>query len=87
MSVPVFTHVLLDLAGYDLQKRSNKIYLPTVDILHPTRSIHKGRHLNSVSVNLANQMDQIVELGKKKVGHNSNLKKHLRLLLQQKGTY
>ncbi len=58
-------HPLLELAGYGLQKRSNKIFLPTSGDLHPTRSIHKGRHLNSVSVNLATQMDQVVEFGMK----------------------
>ncbi len=57
-------HELLDLAGYDLQSRSNKIFLPTEEGLHPTRSIHYGKHLNSVSENLANQMDAVVGVGK-----------------------
>ena len=57
-------HELLELSGYDLQKRSNKIYLPTLEYLNPTRSIHKGRHLNSVSESLSILMDQVVEFGK-----------------------
>jgi len=57
-------HELLDLAGYDLQKRNNKIFLPSEEGLHPTRSIHKGRHTTKVSRNLAEQMDAITEAGK-----------------------
>jgi hypothetical protein len=56
-------HELLDLAGFDLQSRVNKIFLPIEESLHPTRSIHSGRHLTTVSRNLAEQMDQIVEVG------------------------
>src|SRR5690606_8518455 len=57
-------HELLDLAGFDLQKRQNKIFLPTDETLHPTRSIHSGRHTTQVSRNLAEQMDAVVEVGK-----------------------
>lgn len=57
-------HELLDAAGYDLQSRNNKMFLPTNESLHPTRSIHKGRHTNSVSENLANQMDEVLEYGR-----------------------
>jgi len=57
-------HELLELAGYNLQKRSNKIYLPKLAESHPTRSIHNGKHTNSVSENLANLMDQVVEIGR-----------------------
>jgi len=57
-------HELLDLAGFDLQSRANKLFLPTDAALHPTRSIHLGRHRTSVSRNLAEQMDQIVEIGR-----------------------
>lgn len=56
------------MAGYNtpddfLQSQRNKIYLPSDASLHPTRSIHKGRHLNSVSQNLADQMDAVVMQG------------------------
>ena len=57
-------HELLDLAGYNLQSRPNKIFLPSQEALHPTRSIDSGRHRNSVSENLANQMDTIVDVGR-----------------------
>ncbi|WP_211223581.1 AHH domain-containing protein, partial [Saccharibacillus kuerlensis] len=57
-------HDLLDEVGYNLQSRNNKMFLPTNDSLHPTRSIHKGRHSNSVSENLANQMDEVLEYGR-----------------------
>ncbi len=38
--------------------------MPTNEALHPTRSIHKGRHTTKVSENLADQMDVVVEIGK-----------------------
>ena len=57
-------HPLLGLAGYDLQSKFNKIKLPTTAALHPTKSIHLGKHLQSVSDNLANQMTEIVRHGR-----------------------
>ncbi|QHE54033.1 AHH domain-containing protein [Pontibacillus sp. HMF3514] len=57
-------HELLDESGYNLQSRNNKMFLPTDESLHPTRSIHKGKHTNSVSENLARQMDEVVEHGR-----------------------
>lgn len=47
-----------------MQKRQNKIFLPTEETLHPTRSIHNGRHTTQVSRNMAEQMDAVVEVGK-----------------------
>jgi hypothetical protein len=58
-------HELLSLSGADLQARSNKIFLPKAPDSHPTRSLHDGRHTNAVSENLANQMDAVVEAGKR----------------------
>lgn len=58
-------HELLSLSGADLQARSNKIFLPKEAGLHPTRSLHDGRHTNAVSENLANQMDAVGEVGKR----------------------
>lgn len=40
------------------------MFLPTDGSAHPTRSIHRGRHRVSVSENLENQMDTVVEFGK-----------------------
>jgi hypothetical protein len=57
-------HELLDMAGYNLQSRGNMIFLPETAMAHPTRSIHSGRHLNSVSQSLSDQMDVFVGFGK-----------------------
>jgi RHS repeat-associated protein len=57
-------HELLSLAGFNLQSRGNKIFLPTDPSFHPTRSIHIGRHNNSVSARLAEQMDAVVMYGR-----------------------
>ncbi len=56
-------HELLELAGFDLNSSKNLIYLPTDELLHPTRSIHLGRHRNSISRNMEKQMDAIVRIG------------------------
>ena len=58
-------HDLLDLAGFNLHSRKNKIFLPTRESLHPTRSLHLGRHRNAVSKRIAKKMDKIVLLGKR----------------------
>ncbi|HDR9797799.1 TPA: RHS domain-containing protein [Burkholderia cenocepacia] len=57
-------HPLIALAGFDLQSQANKIYLPDDESLHPTRSIHNGRHPNIVSTNLSRQMNDAVVIGK-----------------------
>jgi hypothetical protein len=57
-------HELLDLADFDLNSRTNRIFLPTDGSLHPTRSIHMGRHTTGVSRNLARKMDAVVEVGR-----------------------
>ncbi len=57
-------HELLDLAEFNLQSRANKIYLPKDGGLHPTRSIHNGKHRTSVSQNLADQMSEVVDVGR-----------------------
>jgi hypothetical protein len=76
-------HELLDLAGFDLQSRTNKIFLPTEASLHPTRSIHLGRHRTSVSRNLAEQMDQIVEVGKQNGFTQEQYLKALRSMISE----
>lgn len=60
-------HPLLKLAGYDLQSRQNKIFLPNnkAALTYKKRSIHQGRHASRVSENLATKMTQAQKLGKK----------------------
>ena len=76
-------HELVDLAGFDLQSRTNKILLPTDGALHPTRSIHLGRHRVSVSRNLAEQMDQVVRVGGQRGFSQQQYDAALRELLKQ----
>lgn len=57
-------HALLKLAGFDLESRSNKIFLPTGDSLHNTRSIHRGRHTEEYHAYVSRRMDEIVEQGR-----------------------
>ena len=55
---------LWEKAGMNPQSRDNKILLPTEPEYHPTRSIHKGRHWNSVSEELAGKMNEAIQSGK-----------------------
>jgi RHS repeat-associated protein len=57
-------HELLDLAGFNLESRANKLFLPPDEAFHSTRSLHLGRHTTGVSRSLAEQMDAIVEVGR-----------------------
>ncbi len=76
-------HELLELSGFDLQKRQNKMFLPTDESLHPTRSIHNGKHTNDVSVNLAEQMDAVVKAGKQNDWNQKQYKQALDAIITQ----
>ena len=76
-------HELLELADFDLQSRANKIYLPTDATLHPTRSIHLGRHRTSVSDNLASRMDEAVALGQQNAWNTQQYAQALRSIIGQ----
>ena len=56
-------HRLFKIINFDLQSRSNKIFLPTHEDYHPTRSIHVGRHDGKLIKGLSSKLDQIVESG------------------------
>ncbi len=57
-------HELLALAHFNLESRVNKIFLPVDKALHPTRSIHLGRHTIAAISNVQRKMDEIIETGK-----------------------
>ena len=63
-NVATKNHELLDLAKFDPEHRSNKIFLPKEPKTHPTRSPHNGRHTQAHSDNLAEKMQNIADLGK-----------------------
>jgi hypothetical protein len=46
------------------ESQMNKIFLPKSEKMHPTRSIHNGRHVQQISKRLARQMDDILDFGK-----------------------
>lgn len=76
-------HDLLQQAGFNLQSRANKIFLPTDASLHPTRSIHLGRHTTGVSRNLADQMDQVLEVGTQNGWSQTQFDQALRAIISQ----
>ena len=62
-------HKLLDLAGFDLNSKSNIMLLPTkkgFKITTTDRSIHDGNHIDLVSKRLAGKMEDYVKLGNQK---------------------
>ncbi len=61
-------HPLLKLAGFDLQSRQNKIFLPNKAraAVDPRRSIHQGRHKGIVNENLADKMSSAHNTGQVK---------------------
>jgi hypothetical protein len=59
-------HDLIKLAGFDLESRANKIFLPTTEgaeVSTTERSIHEGRHIDLVSERLSIEMDKAIDLG------------------------
>jgi hypothetical protein len=76
-------HKLLGLAGFDLESRSNKIFLPANESLHPTRSIHNGRHVKVPMKEVARKMDDIVALGESKGWGQAKYKAELEAMLSE----
>ncbi len=74
---------LWEKAGMNPQSRANKIFLPTEPEHHPTRSIHKGKHWDSVSEELADNMDKILKLGESKSWTQQEYKNALEKILQK----
>jgi uncharacterized protein RhaS with RHS repeats len=59
-------HPLINASGFDLQSSSNKILLPTDNSGTNNRTIHKGRHRQIYSIQMASKMDAILMEGRKK---------------------
>ena len=57
-------HELLKLAGFNLDSRSNKMFLPKSPGMHPSRSIHNGKHWDAISEDISIKMKSILEQGK-----------------------
>ncbi|MHA4970424.1 RHS repeat-associated core domain-containing protein [Pseudomonas extremorientalis] len=72
-------HPLLKLAGFDLQSRQNKIFLPnkTRAMTDGRRSIHQGRHAARVNQNLGSKMDRVQKVGKRENWDQAQYRKAL----------
>ncbi len=53
------THPALARAGFNIEKYVNKIALPSKPGLHPTRTVHNGRHTAASMEALAQELDRI----------------------------
>ena len=58
-------HPLINASGYDLQSSQNKILLPTDNSGTNNRTIHKGRHRQIYSSQIASKMDAVYLEGKR----------------------
>jgi hypothetical protein len=76
-------HPLIKLAGFDLESRSNKVFLPKDEASHPTRSIHNGRHKIAVMLDIKTRMDEIVDIGKSKGWSQAKYKAELEAMLSE----
>jgi len=76
-------HELLKLAGFDLESRANKIFLPSKESLHATRSPHLGRHTTASMKRMEKAMDKIVKRGKEKGWTQSQYNAALTKLLKE----
>ena len=58
-------HKIWQKAGMSPNDPENKMFLPTEEGNHPTRSIHRGRHWKKVSDDQVKKLDGIVDQGEK----------------------
>jgi|GEM_PF-3692808 len=75
-------HELLELAGFNLESRANKIFLPTDEYLHPTRTIHLGRHTTVAIRQVQLEMNQVVKIGQAQGWSQTEYQEALRSMLQ-----
>jgi len=80
-------HRLIKLAGINLESAFNKIYLPEDPSLHPSLSIHKGRHFQSVSDELSLKMDDAVTRGEQEGWTRAEYAEALRGIITANASY
>jgi len=78
-------HPFVEMAGVDLQGRSNKIFLPTLEGAKKsttTRTIHQGRHDQKVSERIGQQLDRAEKLAVAQNWSREECREALRLIFQ-----
>lgn len=77
-------HELLEKAGFNnINARTNMIFLPKNESLHPTRTIHNGRHTQRSMDKIAERMDRIVSVGRAQNWNPSQYNSALRGMLSE----
>ena len=79
-------HPLWEMAGMHADEPVNMMLLPTVkgaEVSTTMRSIHQGRHLDSVSKELAKQMQRELEMGELQQWSQSQYRESLLQIIQQ----
>ena len=75
------SHPLLAKAGFNVESRANKIFLPTQASQHPSRSIHIGRHTSAAMSDVRKAMDRVVIQGESQGWGQSQYRAELRSTL------
>jgi len=76
-------HDLLTAAGFNIHSRANRIYLPTNESQHPTRSIHSGRHTNEARITVENEMTKIYKRGQAQGWGSSQYREAVRVMTSE----
>ena len=77
-------HPLLQNAGFNnLNSRLNRIFLPTAESQHPSRSIHVGRHTQAAMDAVAERMRDTANRGKAENWNQAQYRAALRTLLSE----
>ncbi len=77
-------HRLLQLAGFtNLNARANRIFLPTCETLHPTRTIHRGRHTTASMKAVQQKMDKLYAIGQSQDWNPTQYKSAFRNMLSE----
>ncbi|PWW04457.1 RHS repeat-associated protein [Hoeflea marina] len=53
-------HPAIALTGFDMEKMGNRLALPSTPGLHPTRTVHQGRHIDKYVDHFEEVLDRVV---------------------------
>lgn len=76
-------HQLLAAAGFNIHSNANRIFLPTHESHHPTRTIHRGGHTKETRQAIESKMTKIFETGQAQNWSQSQYRDRLRTMLSE----
>lgn len=64
LKINIKEHALWKAAGMDIESCKNKIFLPSKQGLHETRSVHRGGHVKKIYEGIESGMNKIMDKAK-----------------------